>query len=90
MIEGILTRNQTQYLHAKLDNEMVLMHVETADYFGMDPTTTHIWELLEEDMSLDHLINKLVDIYTVDYETCKNDVTPIIEDLIERKVLLTV
>jgi len=90
MIAGTLTRNQTQYLHAKLDDEMVLMHAETAEYFGMDSTTTSIWELLEENMTFDHLIKKLVSIYDIDYETCKNDITPIIKDLIERKMLLTV
>jgi len=83
----ILRRNTDDYLQAKLDGEMVLMHIDSAEYFGMDKTTTHIWELLEENLSLELLVQKLMSLYDVDYDTCKNDVRPVIEDMVERKFL---
>ena len=84
----VLTRNTTDFLHANLDGEMVLMHIETAEYYGMDKTTTHIWEILEEIMSLDQLINKLVSIYEVDSDICQSQVQPVLEDMLDKKFLL--
>ncbi len=84
----ILNRNSDQYLQAKLDGEMVLMDVDSAGYFGMDKTTTHIWELLEERMTFGQLVNKLTTIYEVDAGTCKKDILPVVNDMIERKFIL--
>ncbi len=76
-------------MNAKLDDEMVLMNIETSEYFGMNPTCSKIWEILEINMSVDQLIHRLLDIYEVDYETCQKDVTPVIQDMIERKFLIS-
>ena len=84
----ILRRNIEKYLEAKVDGEMVLMHLDTAAYFGMDKTTTHIWELLEDRMSLDQLVGKLTTLYDVDAETCKSDILPVVQDMIEKEFLI--
>ena len=88
MENKILRRNIEKYLEAKVDGEMVLMHLDTAAYFGMDKTTTHIWELLENRMSLDQLVGKLTALYDVDAETCKSDILPVVQDMIEKEFLI--
>ena len=83
----VLTRKSVDYLHAKLDGEMVLMHIDSAEYYAMDKTTTNIWELLEEDKSLEQLIEELVSLYEVDYKTCQQEVVPVLEDMIQKEML---
>ena len=86
-LSQVLTRKSVDYLHAKLDGEMVLMHIDSAEYYGMDKTTTHIWELLEEDMSLGQMVETLVGIYEVDYDTCKKEIEPVLEDMIQKDMV---
>lgn len=86
-LSQVLTRKSVDYLHAKLDGEMVLMHIDSAEYYAMDKTTTHIWELLEEDKSLEQLIEELVSLYEVDYKTCQQEVVPVLEDMIQKEML---
>ena len=63
------------------------MHIDSAEYYGMDKTTTHIWELLEEDMSLGQMVETLVGIYEVDYDTCKKEIEPVLEDMIQKDMV---
>jgi len=85
--KDLLSRNSYDFLQAKLDGEMVLMHVDSAEYYGMDKMTTHIWELLEEDQSLDQVTQKLITEYEVDYDTCLSEIKPVIKDMVQKDML---
>jgi len=64
-----------------------MMHIDSAEYFGMDKTTSHIWLLLESDMSLEEIVQHLISDFDVDYDTCKNDISPVLEDMVEKGML---
>ena len=70
-----------EILHSKIDEEVILMSIEADSYFGLDPIASRIWELLEQPLDLDELVEKLMEEYEVDAETCRQDVQALLEDM---------
>ena len=56
-------------------------------YFGLDEIGSRVWELLEEPRSIDELCATLRGEYDVDPETCRGDVTALVERLREAKLV---
>lgn len=69
-------------------DEAVLLDVDAGKYFGLNPTASAVWNLLEEPHSLDELVTKLCERFDVDAETCSRDVAELVTGLCERKILL--
>lgn len=88
--ENKLQRNQKDFITAELDDELVLMHLATADYFGMDKTTTKIWKLLEHPKTIDALVTDLTGMYIVEQAKCEADIRPILVDMVARDFLQVV
>jgi hypothetical protein len=78
-----------EVLSSRIDDEVVLMSMAAAAYFGLDPIGSHIWELLaEEPSTLDELVQKLTGEYDIDEEACRRDVEAFISDMSERKLII--
>lgn len=86
--DHLLQRNDKDYISAELDGEMILLHLESADYFGMDKTTTQIWKLLEQPKDITALVTELTNRYVVEKEECEADIRPVLENMVERAFLL--
>ena len=82
--ESLLQRNDAAFLSAELDSELVLMHLESSDYFGMDKTTTQIWKLLEQPKTIAELVADLEQLYMVAADKCEADIRPVLEDMVSR------
>lgn len=74
---------------AELDNESVLLNVETGVYFGLGEVGTRIWQLLIEGLSPDDIVGRLLDEYEVAPHQLRDDVTSFLEHL-EREGLTRV
>ncbi|MCB0047278.1 MAG: PqqD family protein [Caldilineaceae bacterium] len=70
-------------LTAKIDNELVMVRLESNGYFGLDAIGRRIWELLEEPCSVGRLCAVLVDEYDVEPATCEADVVHFLSKLEE-------
>jgi hypothetical protein len=82
-----LKRNP-EIISSKIDDEVVMMSIEEGKYFGLDPIGSIIWELLEEPLSLENIIPKLVEEFDVDEEQCFQDSSSFILDMLNKKTLL--
>lgn len=72
---------------AELEDEAVLLNVETGIYFGLDAVGSRIWELLSEGTSDDTLIDRLLAEYEVGADRLRSDVTTFLSEL-ENKGLI--
>jgi hypothetical protein len=70
-----------------MDEELVMMDLETNNYYGLNKIGKDIWSFLELELSLEELCNKLTQKYEVSFEQCKNDITPFLEKLKELKII---
>lgn len=83
-----IVQRRNELLFNKIDGEVVMLSIENGEYYGMDDVGGRIWEILENPISIKKLLAILVQEYNVSYESCKKDVIPFINLLIEKKIVL--
>lgn len=72
---------------AELDNEMVLLNVETGIYFGLDQIGTQIWSMLVAGEDEASIIDRLLNDYDVEPDQLLTDLKEFVH-LLETKGLL--
>jgi len=83
----IFSRNEEEFLCTEVDSETVMMHTESGKYYGLDKISTHIWQLLENDLSLTNLVDQLIEEYKVERETCEKDTKDLLEGMLQLKMI---
>lgn len=76
-------------LFQPLENEAVLLNLDSGVYFGLDPVGTRIWQLLAEHGLLADIARTIVAEYNVTDEQCAADLLTLVGDL-ERQGLVAV
>ncbi|WP_456428747.1 PqqD family protein [Nitratifractor sp.] len=68
----------------EVDGELVLLDMQSENYFGLDATASDIWRILQEGKTLDETVNALLEIYDVDAETLRKDLSNFVSQLQEQ------
>lgn len=71
----------------KLDDESVLLDLESEQYFGLDEVGTRMLDALCEAGSVEAASSRLVEEYDVEPETLRNDLLALTEKLVARGLL---
>ena len=71
-----------RHLAARLDDEAVVLGLDRGLYFGLNEVATRVWELLEPPRRVEKVVATIRDEYEVDEETCRRDVTDLLERLV--------
>ncbi len=79
-----------QVLVRLLEKEAVLLNLETERYFGLDEPGTRMWQLLTAEPSVENAYQKLLDEYDVDEDTLRNNLSELLEKLIENGLLTVI
>jgi hypothetical protein len=77
----MMVRKQSDWLTAKIGDELVMMNVEQGNYVGLSEVGARIWELLETPQEVAALCGKLQEEYDVSAETCHTDVDTFLSEL---------
>ena len=67
----------------EVDGEMVLLDMESENYFGLDEVGTAIWQAMQEYGSLQEVFNALLEQYDVEAEVLENDLADFVGKLVE-------
>ncbi|MEA2047019.1 MAG: PqqD family protein [Campylobacterota bacterium] len=65
----------------EVDGEMVLLDMESENYFGLDEVGTTIWQAIEEYGNLEEILRALLEQYDVEVEVLENDLSDFVENL---------
>ena len=68
-------------LEADVNGEIVALHIEKGQCYGMNNVASRIWALLAEPTSPAQICAKLAEEYAVDPATCRADVDALLADL---------
>ena len=72
----------SEIISADLDGQIVMMHLERYQYFGLDDIGTQIWEIIEDPISVAELCNQLLPQYDVDRATGVTDLLAYLNDML--------
>lgn len=68
-------------IEAEVDGELVALDVESGTCYGLNPTATRIWRLLDQPMPLGQLLDALTKAYDVQREQCREEVMALLREL---------
>ena len=71
-----------------LDQESVLLNLETEKYFGLDAVGTRMWQLATSAPTLDSALSQLLEEYDVSAETLRSDLSALLEHLKENGLIV--
>ena len=70
-----------ELLEADLNGEIVALHIERGQCYGLNAVAADIWRMLAEPISLDEICTRLVQEYDIDSPTCRDEVVKLIAQL---------
>lgn len=66
----------------------VVLHLESGDYHGLNPTGVIIWNLLEEPRSIDGIVNEMREMIEDPPPDLDEDVESFVNDLLQRDLVI--
>ena len=67
----------------EVDGEMVLLDMESENYFGLDEVGTAIWQAMQEKETLKEVFDVLLEQYEVEEEMLEHDLSDFVSKLVE-------
>ena len=71
----------------RVDDETVLLDLDSGSYFALNDVGARIWELCDGDRSVDDIVSTITAEYDVDTETARRDVVELLSMLAEEQLL---
>ncbi len=68
--------------------ETVLLDLDSEEFYGLDGVGARVFDLLEQPSRLDDVIDTVLAEYDVDRKTLATDVTALVAELLEKKLLV--
>jgi len=81
---------QEDVLFQELQGEAVLLNLKTGVYLGLNSVGTRIWQLLQQDGSLDKTVEVLLDEYEVSREQLTRDVLDLVAQMGQQGLVVEV
>jgi DNA-directed RNA polymerase delta subunit len=89
-LNTIIQRNENNFLANSLGEETVMMDINNGDYLGINSVGTDIWNLLNEPISVQDLIKKLLELYDVSEEECATEINSFLSRMNQQNMLIVV
>jgi hypothetical protein len=67
----------------RLGEEVAILHMDKAAYYGLDPVGGRIWALIEKPVAVRKVLETMLGEYEVDAETAERDLLEIVGQLID-------
>lgn len=71
-----------------LNGDKVMMDLEKGKYFALNSIGSRIWDLIENKISIKEVINKLLEEYEVDKDTCEKTVGEFIDKMNKENLIV--
>ena len=72
---------------SEMDNEIVMMSVETGAYYGLNEVGTKIWSLISEPVTIESICSQLQTEFDVTAKDCEKEVLKFIDGMIKEKMI---
>ena len=84
-------RPNTQDVAAKvLDGEAIMINLALGTYYSLDRVGTVVWELIEEEHTLEHIVEGLTSRFDVSPEIARTDLQRLVGEMLEEGIVVRV
>ncbi|NOU17844.1 MAG: lasso peptide biosynthesis PqqD family chaperone [Bacteroidales bacterium] len=84
--QSIIQRSN-KLVSSNMDGETVMMSIENGEYFGLNSVGSRMWELIENPIKVNTLIELLLDEFDVSREQCEAETMEFLNHLLDKKLL---
>lgn len=70
-----------------LDGEKFMVDFETGKYYVLTGSGTEIWDYIQQDITVEEIIDRLLTIYDTDRETCTKSTVRFLENLSKNHII---
>jgi hypothetical protein len=88
-LQTIISRRKEGLLVSELGKEAVMMDIDNGNYIGLNETGKVIWDLIEEPLKVEDLIEKLVQKYDISKDQCSSETLEYLNRMQEQNILAT-
>ena len=71
----------------EVDGEMVLLDMNSENYFGLDEVGTAIWQAMQEKETLQEVLDVLLEQYEVESDVLEKDLADFVNKLVESELV---
>lgn len=82
-----IIRRSEVIIHTDMGDETAMMDNEKGLYYGLDDVGSRLWALVEQPVAVRHLCDQLTSEYSVGPERCLEEVTQLLDDLLNRGIV---
>ena len=82
----MFTINNDVYLK-EVDSGAVLLHLDSGEYFSINPLGLFIWQQITEQKSEAEILSAILDAYAVSEESAQQDLKEFLEALKEKDII---
>jgi len=82
-----LYRHSDKALFAKVGDDIVALNIEGGQCYGMDQIAGTVWGLLAEPNNIGNICDRLIEVYDVEPEVCREEVTKLIQQFQKERLL---
>lgn len=68
-LNSVIIRNEN-IDDTDIDGEKVMMNIDRGQYYSMNEVAGMIWDMAEKEIAVEDIVNKLLDEYEVEKDTC--------------------
>ncbi len=92
MAKQILTHNSVitrspDLVFSEVDDEIVMLGIETGNYYGLDQILSQMWLMIEEPTTVSTIIDDLLTQYDVDRSQCEQDVFNVFNRMLKDQLI---
>jgi hypothetical protein len=80
-------KRNPELVSSDVDGEKVMMSIENGEYYGLDPVGSRIWDLIENPIRIDKLIELLLEEYEISQAQCEADTFDFLNELLSKNLL---
>lgn len=82
-----LLSQPTEQLATEVDGEVLMMHIESGNYFGLNEVASFIWQQLDKPTSARDLCAAIAREFDVTVEQCEADTLPFLDGMVRDGLL---
>jgi len=87
-LHNFIAPNRVEVTSKVMDGEAIMINLANGIYYSMDKVGGKIWECIEQEQSLEHIIQAVVTSYDVSQEQVKKDIESLASQLLEEKLIV--